>query len=153
MSSVSPQDREVIKKCIIRVAKGRTVAGVCLYGSKVAGYSRPDSDIVILIALENYPCAVKYVYLSESGMKRSALVVDRKALERDAKSAFLGEFVIGRLLHVYEPIANAEFFAQVERVYKRRVILEEMQDIVGSTNVLSTEIIFPLEFVAFSKIR
>ena len=143
----------MIKKCIARVAKGRAVAAACIYGSRAAGYSRPDSDIDIIIVLENYPYAVKYVYLSESNMKVSALAVDRKALERDAKSAFLGEFVVGRLLHLYEPVANAELFAQVERAYKRRVILEEMRDIVGSASVLSTEIIFPLEFVAFSKIR
>ncbi len=153
MSSVSPQELEVIKKCIVRVAKGRAVVAACLYGSRVAGYSRPDSDVDLLVVLENYPYVVKYVYFSESGMKVSALAVDSNALERDAKSAFLGEFVVGRLLHVYEPIANAEFFASVERAYKRRVILEEVQDIVGSTGVLSTEIIFPLEFVAFSKIR
>ena len=153
MSSISPQELEIIKKCIVRAATSRAVAAVCLYGSRVAGYSRPDSDIDILIVLDSYPYAVKYVYLTESDLKVSALVVDKKALERDARGAFLGEFVVGRLLHVYEPIVNSEFFARVERAYKRRVILEEMQDIVSSTNVLSTEIMFPLEFVAFSKIR
>jgi len=153
MSSVSPQELEVVRQCIVRVAKGRTVVAACLYGSRVAGYARPDSDIDLLVVLENYPYVVKYVYFSESGIKLSALAVDRASLERDAKSAFLGEFVVGRLLHVYEPIADAAFFAQVERAYKRRVILEEVQDIVGSAGVLSTEIIFPLEFVVFSKIR
>ncbi|HEX2014667.1 MAG TPA: nucleotidyltransferase domain-containing protein, partial [Nitrososphaera sp.] len=150
MSSVSPQ---VIKKSIARVAKGRAVVAACLYGSRVAGYARPDSDVDILVVLENYPYIVKYVYFSESGMKVAALAVDKRALERDAKNAFLGEFVVGRLLHVYEPVANPEFLAAVERTYKRRVILEEVQDIVGSTGVLSTEIIFPLEFVVFSKIK
>jgi tRNA A-37 threonylcarbamoyl transferase component Bud32 len=83
----------------------------------------------------------------------AALAVDRKVLERDAKSALLGEFVVGRLLHIYDPIVNAEFLAAVERDYKRRVIMEEVQDIVASTGVLSTEITFPLEYVAFSKIK
>lgn len=153
MSSVSPQELEVIKKCVVKVAKGRAVVAACLYGSRVAGYARPDSDVDLLVVLENYPYVVKYVYFSEPGMKVSALAVDRRALERDAKSAFLGEFVVGRLLHVYEPVDNPEFFAAVERVYKRRVILEEVQDIVNSTGVLSTEIIFPLEFIVFSKIK
>lgn len=153
MSSVSPQELEDIKKCIVRVAKGRTVIAACMYGSRAAGYARPDSDVDLLIALENYPYVVKYVYLNESGLKVSALVVDRSALERDAKGAVLGEFVVGRLLHVYEPIVNAEFFAAIERIYKRRVVLEEVHDIVNSTGVLSTEIAFPLEFVAFSKIK
>lgn len=150
MSSVSPQ---VIKKSIARVAKGRAVVAACLYGSRVAGYARPDSDVDILVVLENYPYIVKYVYFSESGMKVAALAVDKRALERDAKNAFLGEFVVGRLLHVYEPVANPEFLAAVERTFKRRVILEEVQDIVSSRGVLSTEIIFPLEFIVFSKIK
>jgi tRNA A-37 threonylcarbamoyl transferase component Bud32/predicted nucleotidyltransferase len=153
MSSISPQELEVIKKCIVRVAKDRAVVAACMYGSKAAGYARPDSDIDLLVVLENYPYLVKYVYLRESAMEVSALIVDHKALQRDAQSAFLGEFVAGRLLHVYKPVAGAEVLASVERVYKRRIILEEVRDIVDFANVLSTEILFPLEYVAFSKIR
>jgi tRNA A-37 threonylcarbamoyl transferase component Bud32/predicted nucleotidyltransferase len=153
MSSISPHELKVIKKCISKVAKGRAVVATCIYGSRVAGYNRPDSDIDLLVVLQNYPYVVKYIYFSESSTKVSALAVDREALLRDAKSAFLGEFVVGRLLHIYEPIINAEFLAMIERAYKRRVILDEVQDVVESTGVLSTEIIFPLEFVAFSKIK
>jgi len=153
MSSVSSQELEVIKKSIARVAKGRAVVAACMYGSRAAGYARPDSDLDLLVVLENYPRLVKYVYLRESAVDVSALIVDRRALERDARGAFLGEFVAGRLLHVYMSVAGAEFLANVERVYKRRIILEEVQDIVDFANVLSTEILFPLEYVAFSKIR
>jgi tRNA A-37 threonylcarbamoyl transferase component Bud32/predicted nucleotidyltransferase len=153
MYSVSPQELEFIKKCIDRTAKGRIVVATCIYGSRVAGYARPDSDIDILVVLENYPYAVKYAYFAQEGMKVSALAVDKRALERDAEAAFLGEFVVGRLLHVYEPIENTGFFRTVECVYKQRIIIEEMRDVVDSTGMLSTEIVFPLEFVAFSKIR
>jgi tRNA A-37 threonylcarbamoyl transferase component Bud32/predicted nucleotidyltransferase len=153
MSSISSYELKVIKKCISRVAKGREVVATCIYGSRVAGYNRPDSDIDLLVVLQDYPYVVKYIYFRESSTKVSALAVDREALLRDAKSAFLGEFVVGRLLHVYEPIFNAEFFAMIERTYKRRVILEEVHKMVESTGVLSAEIIFPLEFVAFSKIK
>ncbi|HVD20513.1 MAG TPA: nucleotidyltransferase domain-containing protein [Nitrososphaera sp.] len=153
MSSISPQELEVIKKCISKVAKGRKIIATCIYGSRVAGYNRPDSDIDVLVVLENYPYVVKYSYFRESSTKVSALAVDRKALLRDAQRAFLGEFVVGRLLHVYEPIANAEFLSMIEQTYKRRVILEEVRDILESTGLLGTEIIFPLDFIAFSKIR
>jgi len=153
MSNISPEELKVIQKCISKVAKGRTMVASCIYGSRVAGYNRPDSDIDLLIVLENYPYVVKYVYYRESNTKVSALAVDSNALLRDAQSAFLGEFVVGRLLHIYEPIANAEFLAMIEHTYKRRVILEEVRDILESTGVLGTEILFPLEFVAFSKIK
>ena len=153
MSSISPNELKVITKCISKVAKGRKMIATCIYGSRVAGYNRPDSDIDVLVVLENYPYVVKYSYFRESSTKVSALAVDREALLRDAQRAFLGEFVVGRLLHVYEPIANAEFLAMIEQTYKRRVILEEVSDILESTGLLGTEIIFPLDFIAFSKIR
>ena len=153
MSSISPDELKIIQKCVRKVAKGRTMVASCIYGSRVAGYNRPDSDIDLLIVLENYPYVVKYAYYRESNTKVSALAVDSNALLRDAQSAFLGEFVVGRLLHIYEPIANAEFLAMIEHTYKRRVILEEVRDILESTGVLGTEILFPLEFVAFSKIK
>src|SRR5919201_4814356 len=102
MSSISLQELEVIRKCLSKLTKGhRRIIAACIYGSRVAGYARPDSDVDLLVVLENYPYVVKYVYFSESGIKLSALAVDRRALERDAKSAFLGEFVVGRLLHIY----------------------------------------------------
>jgi tRNA A-37 threonylcarbamoyl transferase component Bud32/predicted nucleotidyltransferase len=153
MSSISLEELKIIQKCVTKVAKGRTMVASCIYGSKVAGYNRPDSDIDLLIVLENYPYVIKYAYYHESNTKVSALAVDSNALLRDAQSAFLGEFVVGRLLHIYEPIANAEFLAMIEHTYKRRVILEEVRDILESTGVLGTEILFPLEFVAFSKIK
>ncbi len=153
MSSISPQELTVIGSCIHKIAKHRTIIAACIYGSKVAGYGRPDSDIDLLVVLENYPYVVKYIYFRESGTKVSALVVDRNALLRDAKSGFLGEFVIGRLLHIYEPIVNSGFLALAEQTYKRRVILEEVASILESTGILGTELIFPLEFIVFSKIK
>ncbi len=136
-----------------KAAKGRKIVAACVYGSKVAGYARPDSDIDLLLVLQDYPYKVKYVYMEESGLQVSALVVDREALERDAKYAYLGEFVAGRLLHVYEPVENAPLLQQIERAYKRRVILEELRGLVRSAGLLATDVSFPLEYVAFSKIR
>jgi tRNA A-37 threonylcarbamoyl transferase component Bud32/predicted nucleotidyltransferase len=135
-----------------RAAKGRKVAAACAYGSRVAGYARPDSDIDLLVVLEDYPYKVKYTYMQESGVHVSALVVDKKSLEKDAAKAYLAEFVAGRLLHVYEPLTGSELLEQVERAYKGRVILEELHNLVRISGVLATEIWFPLEYVVFSKV-
>lgn len=153
MSSVSTEELQAIQRCIDRAARGRPVAAACVYGSKVAGYARPDSDIDVIIVLENYPYRVKYAYMKESGIDVSALVVDKGALERDARGAQLGEFVAGRLLHVYEPIAKPDFLARVEQDMKRRVILEELQEMVKAAGPLASEISFPLEYVAFAKVK
>ncbi|HYY50152.1 MAG TPA: nucleotidyltransferase domain-containing protein [Nitrososphaeraceae archaeon] len=154
MSSViSSEQLGIIRTAVAKIAKKYKVAGVCLYGSRIAGYSRPESDFDVIIVLENYPYAVKYIYRVEQNMKISALVVDLARFRKDAESSFLGEFVIGRLLHVYLPLENKDLFEQLEIVYKKRVILDEIYNIVKSTNVLSTEIIFPLDYIMFSKIR
>jgi tRNA A-37 threonylcarbamoyl transferase component Bud32/predicted nucleotidyltransferase len=153
MYSISKEQRKTIEISVRKIAKKHNVVGVCLYGSRVAGYARPESDYDLIIVLEDYAYILKYVYLEEAELELSALVVDRNSLERDAESAFLGEFVVGRLLHIYESITNAELFRRLEIVYKKRVILEEISDIVRSTNILSTEITFPLEYIMFSKIR
>src|SRR5919204_5226192 len=99
MSSISNDQIRIIKRAVKTIAKKYNVAGICLYGSRVAGYSREDSDFDIIMVLEDYPYAVKYIYTAEEDMKISALVVDLARLQTDATSAFLGEFVVGRLLH------------------------------------------------------
>jgi tRNA A-37 threonylcarbamoyl transferase component Bud32/predicted nucleotidyltransferase len=153
MSSISNDELKTIRTAVRRIAKKYIVGGVCIYGSRVAGYSHANSDFDIIIVLVNYPYGVKYIYTSEADMKISALVVDLEGLEKDAASAFLGEFVIGRLLHVYRPLENRELFERVEIVYKKRVILDEIYCIVKLANVLSTQINFPLEYILFSKVR
>lgn len=153
MSNISSEHLKIIDNCVNKIAKNNKIVGVCLYGSKVAGYSRPNSDFDIIVVLENYSFIVKYVYLKESKIEVSALLVDRQSLEKDAKTAFLGEFVVGRLLHIYYPILNPDLFKRIETIYKKRVIIEEIFDIVRLNNILSTEISFPLDFIMFSKIK
>ena len=153
MSNISSEYLKIIYNCLDRIAKNNKIVGVCLYGSKVAGYSHPNSDFDIIVVLENYSFIVKYVYLKESKIEVSALLVDRQSLEKDAKTAFLGEFVVGRLLHIYDAILNPDLFKRIETIYKKRVIIEEIFDIVRSNNILSTEISFPLDFIMFSKIK
>ena len=118
MSCVSKEQLVIIRRAASRIAKKYKIAGLCLYGSRVAGYSRTDSDFDLIIVLHDYPYAVKYIYAVEEDMKISALVVDLVKFEKDAISSFLGEFVIGRLLHIYEPIQNKELFERLEVVYK-----------------------------------
>jgi tRNA A-37 threonylcarbamoyl transferase component Bud32/predicted nucleotidyltransferase len=153
MSNISSEHLKIIDNCVNKIAKDNKIVGVCLYGSKVAGYSSLNSDFDIIVVLENYSFIVKYVYLKESKIQVSALLVDRHSLEKDARTAFLGEFVVGRLLHIYDPILNPDLFKRIETIYKKRVIIEEIFDIVRLNNILSTEISFPLDFIMFSKIK
>ena len=135
MSSIVNRELKKINECINKVTRGNDIAGVCLYGSRAAGYARSDSDYDILIILENYSHVVKYLYKKIQGLRISALIVDLISVEKDAKYSFLGEFVIGRLLHVYEPIVNPDLFERLERIYKKRVIIEQLSNISKSLSI------------------
>lgn len=152
-TSLSKEESNAIGKYLEILSKHRKVIGACVYGSKVAGYGGPDSDIDIIVVLRDYPHTVKYSYVRTEEAKISALIVDLFALQKDADAGLLGEFVVGRLLHTYEVLINHDLFKSVELVYKRRTILEELFDIIRTTNILCTEIKFPLEFILFSKIK
>lgn len=152
-TSLSKEESNAIGKYLEILSQHRKVIGACVYGSKVAGYGGPDSDIDIIVVLRDYPHTVKYSYVRTEEVKISALIVDLFALQKDADAGLLGEFVVGRLLHTYEVLINHDLFKTVELVYKRRTILEELFDIIRTTNILCTEIKFPLEFILFSKIK
>jgi len=62
MSKLTDDQKKAIENCVKRIAKRHTVTGICLYGSRAAGYASPNSDFDILIALEDYAYKVKYVY-------------------------------------------------------------------------------------------
>src|SRR5215204_1160519 len=152
-TSLSKEESNAIGRYLEILSRHRRVIGACLYGSKVAGYGGPDSDIDVIVVVKDYPHTVKYSYSRTEEVKISALIVDYFALQKDAEAGLLGEFVVGRLLHTYESLINHDLFKSIELIYKRRIILEELFDIIRTTNILCTEIKFPLEFVLFSKIK
>lgn len=153
MDKLDPNELEALDKSVSKIAGDRKVIAVCVYGSKIAGYNRKHSDLDTLVIVEKYSRLVKYAYVSEKGVRVSILLVDRLAVEKDAKHGLLGEFVIGRLLHVYQAIRNPDFLRELEVLYKKRIILEYLQDLVAGTRALSTEISFHLESIMFSKIK
>ena len=138
MSSIHNNELKAINECVSQITKGKDIAGVCLYGSRAAGYARTDSDYDVIVVLDNYSHVVKYLYMKRQGIRISALIVDLLSIEKDAKAAFLGEFVIGRLLHVYNPIINPALFERLEKFYKKRVIIEQISDIARSLSMLCT---------------
>ncbi|HEY6404883.1 MAG TPA: nucleotidyltransferase domain-containing protein, partial [Nitrososphaeraceae archaeon] len=135
------------------LARRRRLVGACLYGSKITGYGNPDSDIDMIVVVEDYSHLVRYAYSRTKEAKISALIVDYHALQNDVKRGLLGEFVAGRLLHKYTALINQDLFKSMELLYKKRVILEELAEIVKTTNILCTEIKFPLEFILFSIVK
>jgi Kae1-associated kinase Bud32 len=145
------QERVELLDAAKKLAGEYAIESCCAYGSKVAGYARPDSDYDLLLVLKHYGHVIKYMYV-HNNLELSVLIVDSKSLIRDAEKAALGEFVVGRLLHAYEPLQNPEFLEEVETKYKKRVILEEIKEL-AATNALYSEILIPPEYFLYSKVQ
>src|ERR687892_998128 len=122
-TSLSKEESRAIDKFLERLAKRRRVIGACLYGSKVAGYESPDSDIDIIVVIKGYPYTVRYSYFRSEGLRISALIVDHIALQKDAQTGLLGEFVAGRILHIFQAVNKLEAFKCDENLYKKGGIL------------------------------
>ena len=82
----------------------------------------------------------------------SILIVDSRSLIKDAEKALLGEFVVGRLLHPYESLTNANYLADIERTYKKRVILEELREL-SVTDSLYPHLLIPINYFLYSKLQ
>ena len=149
---VREEEVKAVEKVIGPIVEENKAVGVCLYGSRVAGYAKPDSDYDVLIVLEEYKPTVRYRYL-QGEVPVSALLVDAKALREDAEKAKLGEFVVGRLLNIYEPVLGAEYLRSVEVAYKKRVVLEALRDLASTYGELSTILLIPPEYFLFDKLK
>ena len=145
------QERSELLDIAKKLARDHEIDSCCAYGSKVAGYARPDSDYDLLLVLKNYGHIIKYTY-AHNNLDVSVLIVDSKSLIKDAEKATLGEFVVGRLLHAYEPLANAKYLEEVETMYKKRVILEEVKEL-AAINALYSELLIPIEYFLYSKVQ
>ncbi|HZW85579.1 MAG TPA: nucleotidyltransferase domain-containing protein, partial [Nitrososphaerales archaeon] len=134
------------------IAGKEKIAAVCAYGSKVAGYARPNSDYDIVIVLKRFREGVRYRYI-DSPVETSALLVDEELLRQDAQSSYLGEFVVGRLLNIYDPIQNPELLRSVELDYKKRVIIEALLEISSDYGEFGKHIMVPYDYFLFDKLN
>jgi predicted nucleotidyltransferase len=60
---VREEEVKAVEKVIAPILEENKVVSICLYGSRVAGYAKPDSDYDVLIVLEDYKPTVRYRYL------------------------------------------------------------------------------------------
>jgi tRNA A-37 threonylcarbamoyl transferase component Bud32/predicted nucleotidyltransferase len=130
---------------------GKALA-VAAYGSKVAGYARPDSDYDLIVVAKKFRGRIKYRYV-HSPVTAAALVVEEELLDRDAVKAYLGEFVSGRLLNVYEPLLNGDMIRKAEVESKKRVLAEEILEIESLYGEFSQDLVIPLEYFLFNKLH
>jgi tRNA A-37 threonylcarbamoyl transferase component Bud32/predicted nucleotidyltransferase len=125
---------------------------VAAYGSKVAGYARPDSDYDLIVVAKKFRGKIKYRYV-DSPVTAAALIVEEGLLEKDSVRAYLGEFASGRLLNVYEPLLNGGLFRKAEVDSKKRVLAEEILELGSQHGEFAQDLVIPLEYFLFNKLH
>ena len=148
---LTTEERESLRSVATSMVDSSNIAALAAYGSKVAGYSRPDSDYDLIIISKRFRDGIRYKYI-EAPVAASALIVDEHLLIQDAQSSYLGEFVVGRLLNVYEPIINPELFAKVELDYKQRVVIEALIELSEDYGTFCRHFIVPYDYFLFEKL-
>jgi len=119
----------ILSKCH-EIAKDREIVAAALYGSRVGGYARKDSDYDILLVIRDYPEDVRYHYVTTEDGQLAILAVDQDALEKDVEKGVFGDFVAGRLLTPHVAILNEEYIWRVEVAVKKRFAEEDLKDLV-----------------------
>ena len=65
MRKLSQLEIDKVKKIINSIVNEGEIEALCIYGSQIAGYSKPDSDYDVIIVLKDYAEKVKYKYLED----------------------------------------------------------------------------------------
>jgi len=133
------------------LVKKENIFALCVYGSRVAGYSAENSELEMIIVAKGFKEDLTVGHLHES--LHSPLIIDEVALMKQATEPSYDEFAVSRLLNVYEPIINPEFLQGVEVEYKKRVIAEELIQIESDYDDFSSNLIIPYEYFLFDKLH
>jgi len=135
------------------IAQSCAITATCLYGSRVGGYAREDSDYDCLLILENYRDAVRYHYRKLNSINAAVLAVDKALFELDVEKGGLGDFVAGRLMSPYLPIKNSEYLEAAELQVKGRVVEEEAEDLVLEYGELARGLEIRPEYFPLSRMK
>ena len=151
-NELTEEEKRLVLKTLKKRTKGLKIEGVCIYGSRISGYAKSHSDYDLIVVINNYQQRIRYQYIFDQ-IEISAIFVDSNALQNDAKNGELGEFVIGRLLNPYEPLINDDFFYKIEYEYKRRVIIETIDELHSEYSFLIQFILIPIDYFLFKRLR
>lgn len=136
-----------------RIAGKEEVEAICMYGSRVGGYARKDSDYDVLLILTHFKNGVRYFYRTINEKQYAILTVDKKAIEMDAETGNFGDFIAGRLISPYRPILNSEYLENLEIKVKKRFTEEELQDLVIEYEELARGLVIKPEYLILARMK
>jgi tRNA A-37 threonylcarbamoyl transferase component Bud32/predicted nucleotidyltransferase len=143
----------VILDACARVAGHEAIEAIALYGSRVSGYAREDSDYDVLLILAEYAEGVKYAYETVDARQLAILIVEKQALELDAETGSFGDFIAGRLMSPYTPLRNAAYLEAMEVTVKTRFAEEDLEDLVIEYEDLARGLVIQPEYLILARMR
>jgi len=126
--------------------------GIVLYGSRIGGYARPDSDYDVLVIVPKYPYGLRYHYVDYNKTKLALLVTSERLIVSDASVGLLGEFVAGRLLAPIKIIYDKGKTKNIVTIYRYRVILEGVNEL-AKLGVMNNDLKIPIEYFPIRKMK
>lgn len=149
---ITEEIRESILTSCKELAEAHNLVSIGVYGSRVSGYARADSDYDVMLILEDFE-SVRYYYRRVGDAQFAILAVDKKALEMDAKKGALGDFVAGRLISPYVPLLTPEYLRNIELETKRRFAIEDLEDLIIEYGELARGLVIKPEYLVLARMR
>ena len=151
-NKINESEKKTLLDTINKKTKNLDIKAICVYGSRISGYAKKESDFDLIVVINNYKEKIRYQYIFNK-INISAIFVDKKEILNDANNASLGEFVAGRLLNPYEVLLNKEFFEEVEYNYKKRVVKESINMLKTKHRSLIKYLNIPIEYFLFKRLN
>jgi tRNA A-37 threonylcarbamoyl transferase component Bud32 len=141
--------KERVLKFCRDIAGSRQIAATCLYGPWVCGYANKNTDINVLLVLDNFTLRVNTYSETLDGLNVSILTINRLDFERDVERGLLGEFFSEKLTDPYEPLKNREYLRSREVKTKKRVVLELLENLILEFPESSQEFLIKKEYFIY----
>ncbi len=131
----------------------RSIIASCIHGSRAANYFSSKSDFDILAILKDYPEGIRYYLTPYLDVHASVLFVDEELFNLDVTEGSLGEFIAGRILTPFIPLKNQSYLKKNEIILKKRICLEELEELILEHGELSRGLTFKPEYIAVSRMK
>lgn len=124
----------------------------CIYGSKAYGNGDINSPYDCLLILQDYEKGIRYNYRKLSKESDiSFLIVDRELFEIDIDNGKVGDFLANRILTPYIVLMNTNYFVEKELLFKKRIIKEELENLIIEYGELSRSLIIKPEYFTIAR--
>ena len=131
----------------------KSIIAACIHGSRASNYYTSMSDYDILAILKDYPDGIRYYSTPFLNVHASILFVDEELFLLDVTEGSLGEFITGRILTPYISMKNKSYLKTNEILLKKRICLEELEELILEHGELSRGLTFKPEYLAVSRMK